>query len=134
MKKRKILLMSGLLVLCTVFIGVLSSCASSPIPKGPIQNEYIGSYAGDLRAPNGMVLFTWTAEAKKNGEFILNVSKQITTGTIDSEGNFYVKTKGSFGTGLKYKGKIDKNTGSVKGKVTGAYGVLAGTIEGERSK
>lgn len=119
------------LIVATVLMAVFTLVGCATTPKGPISNEYVGFYSGNIIHPiTNMEVFTWTAEAKQNGEFIFTVNKATATGTIDSNGKFYVKPKGILQP--KYKGTIDKNTKKVEGKMIGGFGVTAGKIQGKK--
>ena len=123
-----------------LFISVFASCASTPSPS-PVSDEYVGRYEGELvSAVNTNSNLKWTAEVRKNGEFVIEVNKQITTGIIHENGKFYAKPKYSpFPVPIKYEGEIDKTSGYVTGiiKPTGLAvlsGATVGSITGTRVK
>ncbi|UTC43744.1 hypothetical protein [Treponema sp. OMZ 857] len=122
-----------------LFISVTMSCASTP---RPVSDEYVGRYEGEFvqgLTANSSNL-KWTAEVRKNGEFVIEVNKQITTGLIRENGKFYAEPKYSpFYVSVKYEGEIDKTSGYVTGiiKPTGIHalsGAVVGSITGKRIK
>lgn len=84
-----------------LFISVFASCVSTP---SPVSDEYVGRYEGELISSYTNGNLRWTAEVRKNGEFVIEVNKQITTGIIYENGKFYAKLKYSpFATPVKYE-------------------------------
>jgi len=120
-----------------LFISVFASCVSTP---SPVSDEYVGRYEGELISSYTNGNLRWTAEVRKNGEFVIEVNKQITTGIIYENGKFYAKLKYSpFATPVKYEGEIDKTSGYVTGIIKTKRlfvlpGATMGSITGKRSK
>lgn len=140
MKQKRLVSAVKLMVYFTIlflFISMFASCVSAP---SPVSDEYVGRYEGELISSNVNSNLKWTAEVRKNGEFVIEVNKQITTGIINENGKFYAKPKYSpFPTPVKYEGEIDKTSGYVTGivKPTGLFvlsGATLGSITGKRSK
>jgi len=142
MKQKRLVSVGKFMAYFTIvllFISVFASCVSTPSPS-PVSDEYVGRYEGELVSAVNTSNFKWTAEVKKNGEFVIEVNKQITTGIIHENGKFYAKPKYSpFPVSIKYEGEIDKTSGYVTGiiKPTGLAalsGATVGSITGKRAK